>query len=180
VRGAHDAEMYKRRLNAVAIFLTAYERVAEEGTSRAAAKQAETRRALMSKAKGMAGNGRYKEAIEVLDGAYATARGDIREMRQGQTLTRSLDFATAEEAYDYELGRNRSHFLLLQFALTEKPPTGSVVGRIEKNRGTAEDLRSGAESKAAGGDYPAAIGKLNESTDLLLKTIRMSGMFVPG
>lgn len=180
VRGAHDVQMYERRLNAVATFLAAYERVAEEGSSRAAVKQAETLRSLMGKARGMAGNGRYAEAIEILDDAYVTARGDIREMRQGQTLTRSLDFATAEEAYDYELGRNRSHFLLLQFALSEKTPAGSVAGRIQENRGTADKLRAGAERKAAGGDYPAAIDMLNKSTDLLLKTIRMSGMFVPG
>jgi hypothetical protein len=180
VRGAHDEKMYQRRLNAVATFLTAYERVAEEGSSRAAAKQAEIIRTLMGKAKGMAGNGRYEEAIAVLDDAYVTARGDIREMRQGQTLTRSLDFATAEEEFDYELGRNRSHFVLLQFALSEKTPAGSVIGRIEENRGKAEKLRAAAERKATGGDYPAAIGMLNKSTDLLLKTIRMSGMFVPG
>jgi tetratricopeptide (TPR) repeat protein len=172
--------MYERRLNAVATFLAAYERVAEEGSSRAASKHAETLRTLMDEAKGLAGNRRYEEAIKVLDDAYAIARGDIREIRQGQTLTRSLDFATAEEAYDYELGRNRSHFLLLQFALSEKTPAGSVVGRIEENRGTAEELRTGAERKAAGGDYPGAIDMLNKSTDLLLKTIRMSGMFVPG
>jgi len=180
VRGAHDKKMYERRLSAVATFLSAYERVAEEGSSRAAAKHAETLRSLMGKAEGLAGNARYEEAIAVLDDAYVIARGDIREIRQGQTLTRSLDFATAEEAYDYELGRNRSHFLLLQFALSEKTPAGSVVGRIEANRGTAEELRTGAERKAAGGDYPEAIDMLNKSTDLLLKTIRMSGMFVPG
>ena len=180
VRGAHEKEMYERRLTAVKTFLSAYERVAEEGSSRAAAKQAETLRSLMAKANGMAANENYGEAIDVLNDAYMAARGDIREMREGQTLTRSLDFATAEEAYDYELGRNRSHFVLLQFALSEKTPSGSVVGRIEQNRGTADELRIGAEKKAAGGDFPAAIDMLNKSTDLLLKTIRMSGMFVPG
>jgi hypothetical protein len=180
VRGAHEKEMYERRLKAVNTFLSAYERVAEEGSSRAAAKQAEILRTLMGKAKGLAENGNYDEAIGVLNDAYVAARGDIREIRQGQTLTRSLDFPTAEEAYDYELGRNRSHFLLLQFALSEKTPSGSVVGRIEQNRGTAEELRTGAGKKAAGGDYPTAIDMLNKSTDLLLKTIRMSGMFVPG
>jgi hypothetical protein len=39
VRGAHEKEMYERRLKAVNTFLSAYERVAEEGSSRAAAKQ---------------------------------------------------------------------------------------------------------------------------------------------
>jgi len=172
--------MYDRRLKAVITFMSAYERVAREGSSRAAARQAETIRALIGKAEGEAQNGRYEAAIEILDDAYTIARGDIREMRQGKTLTRTLDFATAEEEYDYELGRNRSHFLLLQFALSEKPPVGSVVGRVEGNRKTAEELRSAAEKKAAAGVYAEAIDMLNQSTGLLLKTIRMSGIFVPG
>lgn len=180
VRGAHEQAMYDRRLKAVNTFLSAYERVAEEGTSRAAARQAEAIRALIGKAEGEARNGRYDEALEILDDAYVIARGDIREMRQGKTLTRTLDFATAEEAYDYELSRNRSHFLLLQFALSEKTPAGSVVGRIEGNREKAEGLRGAAEKKAAAGAYPEAIDMLNQSTGLLLKTIRMSGIFVPG
>ncbi|MFQ5566499.1 MAG: hypothetical protein ACE5EU_09070, partial [Paracoccaceae bacterium] len=143
-------------------------------------RQAGAIRKLIGKAEGEAGAGRYQAAVEILDEAYATARGDIREMREGKTLTRTLDFATAEEEYDYELGRNRSHFLLLQFALGEKAPVGSVVGRIEENRTEAERLRDGAERKAAAGAFPEAIEMLNQSTALLLKTIRMSGIFVPG
>ena len=180
VRGAHEQEMYSRRLKAVNTFLSAYERVAGEGSSRSAARQAKAIRTLIGKAEGEARAGRYEAAIEILDDAYTIARGDIREMRQGKTLTRTLDFATAEEEYDYELGRNRSHFLLLQFALSEKTPAGSVVGRIDKNRKTAEGLRGAAEKKAAAGAHPEAIDMLNQSTALLLKTIRMSGIFVPG
>lgn len=180
VRGAHDKAMYERRLKAVNTFLSAYERVADEGASRAASKQAKTIRSMMDKAQGAAGNGHYEEAIRILDDAYVIARGDIREMRQGQTLTRTLDFATAEEEYDYELGRNRSHFLLLQFALSEKTSAGSVVGRIDENKAKAEALRSDAEKNASAGAYPEAIGLLNKSTEMLLKTIRMSGIFVPG
>lgn len=180
VRGAHDRQMYERQLKAVSTFLAAYQRVAEGGSSKSAARQAETIRVLVGQAERKAGGGDYEAAVAILNEAYATARGDIRQMRQGQTLTRSLDFATPEEEYDYELGRNESHFLLLQFALTEKKPAGSVVGRIDANRKSAETMRAEAEGKAAGGAYPEAIGLLNESTELLLKSIRMSGMFIPG
>lgn len=180
VRSAHDRDVYERRLKSVQTFLSAYQRVADDGGSRAAADQAKTIRKLIDRAEAEAGNGRYSDAIAHLDNAYAAARGDIREIRDGQTLVRSLDFATAEEAYDYEVGRNQSHFLLLQFAIAEKSPAGSVVGRIEENRRKAEALRGDAERQAAAGDYGTAIDNLNASTELLLKTIRMSGMFVPG
>ena len=180
VHSAHEQEMYRRRLKAVNTFLSAYERVAKEGSSRAATRQAETIRTLIGQAEGEARSGRYDQALEILDDAYVIARGDIRELREGKTLTRTLDFATAGEEYDYELGRNRSHFLLLQFALSEKTPAGSVVGRIEENRKTAEELRGTAEKRAAADGYPEAIDLLNQSTNLLLKTIRMRGIFVPG
>ncbi|MCH8951177.1 MAG: hypothetical protein IID49_03480 [Proteobacteria bacterium] len=180
VRGAHEQEMYHRRLKAVNTFLATYQRVAKESNSRAAARRAEAIRTLIGKAEDQARGGRHDQALELLDDAYVIARGDIRELRQGKTLTRTLDFATAGEEYDYELGRNRSHFLLLRFALSEKTPAGSVVGRIESNRKKAEELRGAAEKRAAADGYPDAIDLLNQSTDLLLKTIRMSGIFVPG
>jgi len=180
VRGAHDREMYQRRLTAVNTFLAAYQRVAEGGSSRSAAKQAEILNDLVGKAEAEAGQGRYDEANEILNDAYVTARGDIREMRQGQTLTRALEFASPEEEYDYELGRNESHFLLLKFAMTENTPVGSVVDRISENRTAAEKLRAEAENKAAAGGFSDAIGLLNQSTELLLQSIRMSGIFIPG
>ncbi len=162
VRGAHDRQMYERRLKAVNTFLAAYQRVAADGSSKSAAHQAEAIRGLVGKARDEAGSGDYEAAIATLDDAYATARGDIRAIREGQTLTRSLDFETAEQEYDYELGRNQSHFLLLQFAISEKQPQGSVVGRIEQNRQAAEKMRKQAEGKAAEGDHPDAIELLNE------------------
>ena len=180
VKAEHAKDVYERRLKSVSTFLEAYKRVAENGSSRAAAEQANSIQALIDKAKRAASGGDYESANARLDDAYTIARGDIREIRQGQTLTRSLDFATAEEEYDYELGRNESHFLLLQFAFTERKPAGSVVGRIEENRRKAEALKSSAQAAARSGDHAKAIGELNQSTDLLLKAIRMSGMFVPG
>ena len=100
-------------------------------------------------------------------------------MRAGQTLTRSLNFATAEEEYQYELKRNDSLFALLEFAIVEKNPGGSVVERIHQNRDKARGLRRAAEGMAKNGDHPAAIAELNTSTKVLLQAIRMSGIFVP-
>ena len=107
-------------------------------------------------------------------------RGNVREIREGQTLVRALNFETAEEEYDYEMGRNQSHFMLLQFAYGDKKPVGTVVARINELRVIAEKFRSRAEMKAAEGAHAEAIELLNESTNRLLGAIRMSGVFVPG
>ena len=176
--GEHDKRMYERRLNDVRTFLAAYERVAESGASHAAA-QAREIRTRVDKATARAGTGDYSGATEILNEAYTIARGDIREMREGKTLIRSLDFATAEEAYEYELGRNASYFELLRFAIAENNPTGSMLQGIERNRSQAEDLRAQAESSASSGKHGDGVKQLAQSTNKLRQAIRMSGLFIP-
>jgi len=68
----------------------------------------------------------------------------------------------------------------LQLTIAEQTAAGSLNGRTAEKPSNAEALRGDAERQAAAGDYGTAIDNLNASTELLLKTIRMSGMFVPG
>jgi hypothetical protein len=174
-------DAYDRRLQSVKTFLDAYERVG--GTKdRTAAIDAEIERInnLVDEAEAIAAEGRIEEAKLVLDQAYLATRGNIKGLRQGTTLTRSLNFETAEEEYAYEIDRNDSHFMLLELALQRQPVAGSMRGRIDDLRGSAKQHRSGAEGHAAKGAYPPAIDALNESTDALLKAIRMTGLFIPG
>ena len=178
VTGEHDRRMYERRLNDVRIFLAAYERVSGAGSGRAAS-QAREIRTRLDQATAKAASGDLAGATKILDVAYTIARGDIREIRDGDTLVRSLDFATAEEAYEYELGRNASYFELLRFAITENNPSGSVLTGIERNRSQAEDLRAQAAGSARSGDHASGVKQLARSTDQLRQAIRMSGLFIP-
>lgn len=181
VNEARRREAYEKRLHTVQTFLKAYERVAgEKEVSAAARGQMTEMKRLVAEAEGQAAQGRLEDANATLDRAYRTARGDIRQMREGQTLTRSLDFATAAEEYDYERDRNESHIMLLKFALSEKQPPENFVERIEKLRLEALDLRSAAEGQASSGKHPEAIQTISKSTDTLLKAIRMSGIYIPG
>jgi len=181
VKGERLHEAYDKRRNAVAIFLAAYERVAgdKELSAATAAQVAEIRR-LVRTAEDLAAAGKIGEANDILDRAYVAARGDIREMREGQTLVRSLNFETPEAEYRYEHDRNDSHVMLLQFAIAEKNPPETRRTRIEELRLQAMDLRAAAEAKARAGDHADAIGTLVGSTDVLLKAIRLSGLWVPG
>jgi len=178
VAGAHDKRMYERRLNAVKIFLAAYQRVADSGTGRAAT-QAREIRTRLDRAVTKANAGDYAGATGILDEAYTIARGDIREMRDGKTLIRSLDFETAEEAYEYEIGRNASYFELLRYAIAESNPTGSMLEGVKRNRAKAEGLRAQAERAASSGNHADGVKRLAESTNILRRAIRMSGMFIP-
>lgn len=174
-------EAYERRLHTVRAFLKAYERVAgEKGISVATTERLGDIRTLVAAAEAHAGGGRLKEAMALLDRAYVAERGGIRDAREGKTLTRSLNFASAEEEYDYERDRNESHFMLLRFAISEKQPPRTRRKRIDELREEAGVMRRRAEREAQDDHHDAAIGTLTASTDILLRAIRMTGLYIPG
>jgi tetratricopeptide (TPR) repeat protein len=181
MRHQRAEEAYEKRLHAVRTFLKAYERVAQEkSVSEAAAEQTKEIRALLDAAEKLAGQQKFTDATVLLDRAYRTARGDIRSLRQGETLTRSLSFATPRDEYRYEHDRNDSHQMLLRFAISEKHPPAIHLKRINQMKDDATRLRQQAENEAATNDFQQAIVTIGRSTETLLKAIRMSGLFVPG
>lgn len=173
--------VYDKRLKSVNAFMAAYDRVStEKGNGTAFQTQIAKIKQQVAAAEALAGKGDYEKAKEVLDQAYNATRASIRDMRQGDRLVRTLNFATAQDEYKYEIDRNDSHFMLLQLAVDQQQLPKSVMPRIEKQRSAAEQLRGEAEKQAAGGDYPTAIDTLNKSTDALLKAIRLTGLSLPG
>ena len=181
LKGERQKEEYGRRRHAVQTFLAAYERVAQDKElSAAAAAQMTKIRDLIEAAEGQVREGQWADANDTLALAYQLARGDIREMREGKTLTRSLDFSTPVEEYKYEHDRNDSHVMLLQFAINEKSPPAARRTRIDQLREEAMAIRTDAERKAETGAHTEAIETILRSTDILLKAIRMSGVWVPG
>lgn len=180
IKSKRAKDAFERRRHTVDVFLSAFQRVNENERGASVTTQASLIRKLAAEADQYAANRRYEEGVAILDKAYELARNDIREAREGKTLVRSLDFDTPKEAYEYELGRSKSHFLLLQFALEEMKPQGSMLAAIEKQKGEAEAQRSAALKNAAAGKFIEAIADLEASTELLLKGIRMTGIFIPG
>lgn len=175
--------LFERRRHAVETFLSAYERVSSDPNADVSQLPKEHTAWISEKlaeADAMAAKGLHEQAQDPLAAAYERTRELIRTVRAGQTLTRSLNFATVEEEYRYEIKRNDSHFALLEFAIVEMNPQGSIVERINQSREDARKIRTGAEAKAKGGDFPGAIGELGSSTKILLQAIRMSGIYVPG
>ena len=174
-------EAFDKRHHAVTTFLGAYKRVASDHTSDSdiAARVAELEGAI-NRAEGQAAAGQVAEGIDTLEAAYHLARGDIQQIREGQTLVRSLDFATAAEEYAYERKRNDSHFMLLRYAISEKSPSKSRLARIQDMENESQDLRRQADSLSEAGKHEEAIDVVAKSTSTLLKAIRASGIWVPG
>lgn len=172
---------FDARLEAVKSLLAAHKRISAEKQD--AARAQETTRAierLMDEARRLAGGGRTAEARRSLDQAYLVAKASIGSMRSGDTLVRSLTFATRQEEYRYEIDRNETHQMLIKVLLEGRREGAGVDGMVRGFLERAARLRSQAEAASAKGDYRAAIRLLEESTGELVRAIRGAGIYIPG
>ena len=181
LKGTRAQQLYDARLASVKALLEAFDRVSKE--KGAVAKVADRRAAIathLAEIEAMAKGGNVEGAVIQLDKAYTSITTEVAALRDGDKLTKELSFASAEEEYVYEIDRNDSHVFLLKLTLSEKPPHPSFAPNIEAMRAEAEGLRKAAEDKAKSKDYADAIKALGESTDKLIKALRMAGAYIPG
>lgn len=170
---------YAARLESVKALLAAYQRVANEksGVARGVKETVAQIERSLAEAARLAQSGRYREGRAELDRAYLVAKAGISGLRSGDTLTRSLTFASKEEEYQYEVDRNNTHQMLIKVLLEEqKAADGMIQGFIAK----AQDLRARAEAAAARGNYGEAVKLLEDSTADLVRAIRGAGVYIPG
>jgi len=129
----------------------------------------------------LAENGKYIAGRQQLDAAYTMIKVSIKNLRGGDTLVRSLEFATPEDEYHYELDRNDTHRMLVTVLAKEKLDTNpamskKVAGFLQK----ADTMRGEAEQEAAKGDYTEAIAHLEASTSQVVRAIHGAGIYIPG
>jgi hypothetical protein len=170
---------YQARLDSTRALLDAQKRIAAEKN---VARGAETTRqveGMIAEAERHAQAGRLPEAKRTVDQAYLTVKAAIGTLRGGETVVRSLNFATPADEYAYELDRNDTHNMLVQMLLKERR-TGSTGEMVDQAVASAAQLRTRAESEAARKDHATAIKTLEESTRELVKAIRAAGVYIPG
>ena len=165
------------RMDSVGALLAALRRIAEEKNARGTPQVAARVETLLAEAKALASAGRIAEARPLAEQAYLLAKAAVTAMRSGDTLVRSLKFATKEDEYHYELDRNDTHRMLLGLFLKRLGEEASPRSEDLKRSGA---LRREAEERAARREHAEAIGLLEESTRLLVRTIRAAGVFIPG
>ncbi|MDH3319144.1 MAG: hypothetical protein OEO84_05570 [Betaproteobacteria bacterium] len=182
-RGSEDRRRtdFAARLESVQSLLAAQQRISAEkpGTPDAA----ETTRGiekLIGEARQHAAANDLQQAESVLDRAYLLAKAAVSSMRAGDTLVRSLNFATPEEEYRYELDRNDTHMMLVKLLTADKPRMAGMDAMLNGFVAKAVGLRGEAERTAASGDHAAAIEQLERSTRELVRAIRGLGIFIPG
>ena len=117
----------------------------------------------------------------MLDEAYVAAKVAIEHLRGGETLVRSLNFASSEEEYHYEVDRNDTHRMLVDVLLKEKMKTNwGIEAMVNKFMESADKLRTRADEQASDGEYENAIGTMEQSTKEIVRAIRSAGIYIPG
>lgn len=182
VTGEKDKRDFEARLESTRALLGAQQRITQEKSAGAEAQQA-TRRieADIEQARQLAAQSRWAEARTVLDKAYLTARVSIESLRRGDTLVRSLNFATKKEEFEYELDRNETHRMLINVLLADrKDARGAMPPAMQPFIDRAEAMRRDADAAARSGDHAAGIKLLEDSTRELVRAIRAGGIYIPG
>lgn len=176
VRADFDA-----RMESVRSLLAAQRRIAAEKQGTPGAREATaTVERLANEARDLAQADKMADARNRLDQAYYVAKAAIGSMRSGDTLVRSLQFATREEEFRYELDRNDTHRMLIRMLLDEKRANANVDAMVRRSLERAGQLRTQADEASTKGDYPGAIRLLEDSTAELVRAIRGAGVFIPG
>lgn len=168
---------FEARLDSVNSLHAAFRRVA--GEKPGAAGVAETSRdieSLIRDAQRLSGEGNLDAGRAALERAYLLAKAAVSSLRSGDTLVRSLHFATKEEEYRYEVDRNDTHQMLIKVLLEGKPSTTAQQSMTAK----ALQIRNQADAAAASADHAAGVKLLEESTRELIRAIRSAGVFIPG
>jgi hypothetical protein len=169
---------FDARMESVKSLAGAQKRIlAEKPEAPGAAQSAADVDKLIAEAEREAKANRLERARAVLDRAYLVAKASIGAMRGGDTLVRSLTFASAEEEYRYELDRNDTHRMLVKVLLAEKGNAPADAGAAVAK---AAGLREQAERTAGSRDWRGAMRLLEESTRELVRAIRAAGVYIPG
>lgn len=173
---------FTARNESVKALLAAYKRVAsEKGSAKGVNETVSSIEKSIAEADKLAAAKKYAEGRAELDRAYLVAKAGISSLRSGDTLVRSLNFASKEEEFHYEIDRNETHKMLIKVLVDEKRATNPQLDQQVQNfLNKAGELRAAADAAAARKDFAQAVKLLEESTAELVRAIRNAGVYIPG
>jgi hypothetical protein len=180
VHARKDRTDYDARRESTLALLDAGKRVAaEKGAGPRNADVMRRIESLIASADQLAAAGRLGEARSTLDQAYGATRAAVSGLRGGDTLVRSLHFATKEEEFRYEVDRNDTHRMLVTLLLQDRRG-GATDAMIERAVAESARLRQQADEQAQRREYDAGVKSLEDSTRELQRAIRGAGVYIPG
>lgn len=173
---------FQNRKSSVEALLLAHGRISEEKKqTRAHEELQEIVARHAGNAKTLANEIDFVAGRKELDIAYLEIKSSIEILRGGDTLVRSLNFASNEEEYRYELDRNDTHRMLVTVLAAKKMDANSAMEKLVREfLQKADTLRKEAETLATKGNFEVSIKRLEESTGQVMLAIRSAGIYIPG
>jgi hypothetical protein len=179
VVGAKERRDLESRLASTQSLLDAQRRIAgEKGVTARDAELVARIESLLAESRRLGAAGDVAAARAQADQAYLLAKASVGSMRSGDTLVRSVSFASKEEEYRYEVDRYDTHRMLVDLLARDRGRQGDPT--LEAAVREAGRLRASADEQAARGDYAAGIRTLAESPRELVRAIRGMGVYIPG
>ena len=172
---------YDARRESVEALRAAFNRIAEETGDDESRQQVNRQLSeLIERSDAYLARGDNSRAQVELDKAYHLLKVSIESKRAGQTLVRSLQFASKQEEYLYEVDRNDTHRMLISLLVDESGKSDYTRGEIARFLEEAEKLRQQADAYAGQEEFTFAIDLLEQSTRQLVRAIRTAGIYIPG
>jgi len=181
VTGAKLQRDFDNRMESVKALLGAQKRISAEKRQAKGAEVTQSVEAQIREASSLAAAGKLEAGRALLDKVYLSLKVAIEGLRDGDTLVRSLQFASKEDEFHYEVDRNDTHKMLIKVLLEEKRASNAnLESMVQKYLEAAGTLRASAEAAAAKKDFDGAIKLLEDSTKELVRAIRSAGVYIPG
>lgn len=171
---------YENKLKSVQALLDAHKRITEANNG--SIKETKLRNAvdpLIALSRKSANEDKYKDAMVSLAKAYLVIADSIKSQRDGQSLVRSLDFATQEEAFDYEISKFEHYKMLVDMLVNERK-TIKLDERSKPFFDESNGFHEQGMSLAAKGQHEKAIVFIEKASKSLVNLIRDSGVYIPG
>lgn len=171
---------FSRRINSTRVLLEAHKRIHQEKQLGSEARDVEQHvEEQLQTAQQVFKQGHTNKALELANAAYLSIKLNVTRLRDGDTLVRELHFETKEDEYQYELERNDTHKVLVNVVLKDKlSPNMKLLIKIPMAK--AEELRQQAIQQAQDKAFEQAIKTLEQSTQQIIRAIRMAGIYIPG
>lgn len=180
VHARKDRADYDARRESTRALLDAGQRIStEKGAGPRNAEVMKRIESMIAEADKLVAANKLAEGRGLLDQAYGSARAAVQGMRGGETLVRSLNFASKEEEFHYEIDRNETHRMLITLLLQDRRG-GSVDTMVERALEASTRLRKQADEQAQRREFDAGVKSLEDSTRELQRAIRAAGVYIPG
>lgn len=175
----HESD-FDDRVGSIEALIAALERITAEKGLDVSSEVISAVKTLLARGIALRDGGDITGGREVLNEAYEEAKRGVEELRGGETLVRTLNFASKEEEYRYEVDRNDTHRMLVEVLVSEKRAKAGIDRMVTTFSKSAAKLRADAERQADNGDFAGAVTTLENSTKEYIRAIRSSGIYIPG